>query len=120
PHEYEVLLPDTPATNAEDAMRRIESQLIERGVKCRVVLACCPRDGYSPYQLAARVQASTNGVPAAVGTGSTIIVSDPQMQSLERMIEQIAGSNIGVLILGETGVGKEVFARAVHNASPRT
>ena len=33
------------------------------------------------------------------------------MQSLHGMVEQIAGSQIGVLLLGETGVGKEVFAR---------
>jgi len=116
PHEYEVLLPDTPPSNAEEAVRRIEGILMERGLKCRVLLACCPRDGYSPYQLAARVQASKNGVPSPSGD---IVVTDPQMQSLHRMIEQIAGSNIGVLILGETGVGKEVFARAVHVASPR-
>ena len=118
PHEYEVLLPDTPTANAEEAVRRIESKLAERGIKCRVFSACCPRDGYSSYQLAAKVQAAaTNGAPASVS--SDIIVTDPQMQNLHRMIEQIAGSNIGVLILGETGVGKEVFARAVHRASPR-
>ena len=48
-----------------------------------------------------------------------VIVADTQMQSLHRMIEQIAGSTLGVLLLGETGVGKEVFARAVHRASRR-
>ncbi len=47
------------------------------------------------------------------------MVSDAQMQSLHRLVEQIAGSRIGVLLLGETGVGKDVFARAVHRASPR-
>jgi transcriptional regulator with GAF, ATPase, and Fis domain len=34
-------------------------------------------------------------------------------------IEQIAGSNTTVLVLGETGTGKELTARIIHNLSPR-
>lgn len=50
-------------------------------------------------------------------TGS--IVLDPAMQKLHAMIERVALGTISVLVLGETGVGKEVVARAVHAASPR-
>lgn len=35
------------------------------------------------------------------------------------MVNQAAVSNIAVLLLGETGVGKELFARALHEMSPR-
>jgi two-component system nitrogen regulation response regulator GlnG len=34
-------------------------------------------------------------------------------------IEQVAGSSFSVVIVGETGSGKEVVARAIHDASPR-
>lgn len=35
------------------------------------------------------------------------------------LIQQAAASQISVLLLGETGVGKELFARALHDMSPR-
>ncbi|MDB4959943.1 MAG: uncharacterized protein JWO36_7512 [Myxococcales bacterium] len=121
PHEYEVLLPDTPPAKADEAMRRIEAKLLEHGLKSRIFVACCPRDGRSPYQLNSKVEApQAKAKDKVVTTGTDIVVSDVQMQSLHRMVEQIADSQIGVLLLGETGVGKEVFARAVHRASPRS
>jgi two-component system response regulator AtoC len=55
----------------------------------------------------------------ATSAGADVVVSDPRMRGLHRLVEQVAGSSISVLLLGETGVGKEVFARAVHRASPR-
>lgn len=36
------------------------------------------------------------------------------------LMRRAAASQVSVLLLGETGVGKEMFARALHNASPRT
>ncbi len=118
PHEYELLLLDTPPDKADDVVRRFEGKLLERGLKCRMFVACCPRDGRSPHLLTARVQAPASK-DRPVTTGPEIVVSDAQMQSLHRLVEQVAGSKIGVLLLGETGVGKEVFARAVHRASQR-
>ena len=41
------------------------------------------------------------------------------MQKVKQMIALIAGRRSTVLILGETGTGKEVVARAIHQASPR-
>jgi transcriptional regulator with PAS, ATPase and Fis domain len=42
-----------------------------------------------------------------------------EMTNLAKMIDKIAVTEATVLILGETGVGKEFFARAIHRASPR-
>ena len=42
--------------------------------------------------------------------------SEP-MQQLYTMIERVAASNANVMLMGESGVGKEVVASAIHNAS---
>jgi two-component system response regulator AtoC len=54
-------------------------------------------------------------VPAASGP----IVRSPAMQALYAMLDVVAPSSLGVLLLGETGVGKEVFARELHRRSTR-
>jgi len=47
------------------------------------------------------------------------IVADPAMIRLYEVIARIAPSEVPVLILGETGAGKEVVAHALHLGSPR-
>lgn len=48
-----------------------------------------------------------------------IITQNPQMLTLFRYVEAVARSQHAVLITGETGVGKELIARAVHAISGR-
>ena len=48
-----------------------------------------------------------------------IIGEGPAMIKAKRLVEQVAATDATVLILGETGVGKELFARAIHNLSWR-
>jgi DNA-binding NtrC family response regulator len=55
---------------------------------------------------------STWGLRALVG-------SSPQMQRVRHLIERVADSDAPVLIRGETGTGKELVARALHNLSSR-
>jgi len=42
------------------------------------------------------------------------------MKHLHRMIRQVGGTDATVLIQGETGTGKELVARAIHDFSPRS
>jgi two-component system, NtrC family, response regulator AtoC len=43
----------------------------------------------------------------------------PEMKSIASVIEQVSDSDVTVLIRGESGVGKELVARAIHQRSPR-
>jgi len=51
--------------------------------------------------------------------GTQLIGKSPPIEHLRREIELVAQSDFTVLILGETGVGKEVVARSIHAASGR-
>ncbi len=52
-------------------------------------------------------------------TIDSVIVHDPSMKALYAQAGRAAQAMLPVLILGETGVGKDVLARAIHRASPR-
>lgn len=47
------------------------------------------------------------------------IGSSIAMQQVYTLIKQVAATKTGVFIQGETGTGKELVARAIHNTSPR-
>src|SRR4051812_29691346 len=48
-----------------------------------------------------------------------ILGSSPRMQEVFRKVQKVAGTDISVLVTGETGTGKELIARELHNRSPR-
>src|SRR3954465_6473688 len=52
-------------------------------------------------------------LPGIIGTGAA-------MHEVVRVTQQVASSRACVLIVGETGTGKELIARAVHDLSPRS
>ncbi len=54
-----------------------------------------------------------------IGKDKQIIGSSPAMVRLRREIELVASSDFIVLVLGETGVGKELVVRAIHAESSR-
>lgn len=54
--------------------------------------------------------------PDALGT---LITRDPEMLRICRTIEKVAATSATVMLLGDSGTGKELLARGLHNASPR-
>jgi two-component system NtrC family response regulator len=52
--------------------------------------------------------------------GTTHLVGDSQcLEQVRRLISRVAASEAAVLVRGETGTGKELVARAIHEGSPR-
>ncbi|MFP3980630.1 MAG: sigma-54 interaction domain-containing protein [Desulfobacterales bacterium] len=49
-----------------------------------------------------------------------LVSRSPAMQQVFELLPQVAASSSTVLLCGETGTGKELLARAIHNLSPRS
>jgi sigma-54 dependent transcriptional regulator len=50
---------------------------------------------------------------------SALVFSDPRSRALLRLIRQVAPSEASLLVIGETGTGKELVARHIHQLSNR-
>jgi transcriptional regulator with PAS, ATPase and Fis domain len=135
--EYEVLLSDVPPEDALKEAAALASKLVLEGSAVRYGMACFPRDGRSAEELIARACAEVLGSAVAGSAGATFgplapppilmkppaaswaAVANDGMARLERLVDRIAAGNISVLVLGETGVGKEVMAETIHRRSAR-
>ena len=56
------------------------------------------------------------GAAAVLGS---MITAAPEMQKVARTIERVASADVSVMLLGASGTGKELLARAVHEKSGR-
>jgi two-component system NtrC family response regulator len=63
-----------------------------------------------------RLEAS--GAPAETVIGS-IISAAPEMLKVARTVERVATTDVSVMLLGASGTGKELLARALHEKGPR-
>jgi len=93
--------------------------------------AAYPTDGTYPEELVSTARAALR--TARLATGRAIVAApprrdaapaapiavDPQMLRVHDLVAKVADRTTTVLILGETGVGKELVATAIHQRSPR-
>ncbi len=81
-----------------------------------------PFDLDDAVALAARAlpdDSATTAVPSSVSGTPQLIGDTPAMRALFRAIGRLAQAPLSVLVNGETGTGKELVARALHQESPR-
>ena len=102
---------------AVDAMKLGAYDFLQKPVdatRLRTILGNATRQRETEIELeVARRRLRETGV-----LGSLVGNSRP-MREIFGLIEQIAPSNVSVLITGESGTGKELVARTLHNLSPR-
>jgi two-component system, NtrC family, response regulator AtoC len=75
--------------------------------------------GQAPAPIGRLKGAAANGAPPLAGSGAMLLGKSAVLQELLALVEQVGPTDATVLILGETGSGKEVIARLLHAASPR-
>ena len=85
-------------------------------VTCTVALF--PGDGASVEELVAAVQSPRRRADDAAGPA--VLAKSAAMKGVMTTVKRLAASPISVLIQGETGSGKEVIARAIHEGGPRS
>ena len=130
--ELLLLLPEVAPGEARRAARRLCEALGTSEQGFRAGVACCPEDGAEAETLlsgaAAAAAAAAPGAVAGVEStaqvravgGVQVVVADPAMTRLFALLEKLAASALPILLLGETGTGKEIAARLVHERSPRS
>ena len=57
---------------------------------------------------------------AATGGFGGLIGASPEMAKVTRTLQRVAPANVSVMLLGASGTGKELLARGLHDASPRS
>jgi len=120
PGEYEVLAIERTAEEIESVADTLRGALNEAGVVAKIGIARFPVDGTTAHTLEAfagsQIRDEDNYTDESE---SRIVVVSPAMKKIYEFVARIAASDIAILVLGETGVGKEVVAESIHNRSPR-
>ncbi len=120
--DFLVILPELTRADGAAAVQRAIDMARAQSVSIATAIAQCPDDGTSVERLIGQLRAGLRtGRPPRAETEvpRTPLVHDPAMQRVYTLVDRIADSAMTALILGETGVGKEVICEAIHARSSR-
>jgi DNA-binding NtrC family response regulator len=115
--EYALLVLDALPDRVAAMAAQMRGAVGELGHVAQVGHACFPGDGREASRLIAA--ATPGGERPPTNRDPVLDIQPTTMQGVYRLIERVAPGMISVLILGETGVGKEVTAELIHRKSPR-
>ena len=124
PNIAEVFLPRCSAERAASFADKIAGAS-HNGAKVVCGVASFPDDGAAGAELLERARdrlRSTSKAPPGGGhvSAASMIIHSEAMKKQMKRLDRIAAANLPVLLLGETGVGKEVVARAIHAGGRRS
>jgi two-component system response regulator GlrR len=92
--------------------QRVESLIVAPGTRLRL--------GKAEIRIDADVELLASEVASSTHAGETyrgMVGRSPAMQQVFAMLERLEGTLVTVLVTGESGVGKELVARALHEGS---
>ena len=73
-----------------------------------------------PFIELSRLSQENEALKEQIGTRDEMVGESVAMQHLRSQVSQVASSDLGVLITGENGTGKELVANAIHQQSQRS
>jgi DNA-binding NtrC family response regulator/pSer/pThr/pTyr-binding forkhead associated (FHA) protein len=122
--DYLVILPELDRGEGEVAMERLLDFGRGAGLTVKSATAHCPEDGTTVETLIGAVRQSlrtgrTSRELTIAPAKNEHIIIDPAMKRVFTLVDRIADTAMTILILGETGVGKEGVAEAIHTKSSR-
>jgi Nif-specific regulatory protein len=101
-----------PAFDRDIRFLKMVAQLLAARVRLEALM-------HAPRDVGADEDDSLPPEPGEAGVLFGAAVAGPRMRRVMEVIQRVARSRATVLLRGETGTGKEVVARALHEASPR-
>jgi len=125
PDEYAIVAPELDGAAAAVLAGALADAGKTAAATVRTGVAAYPADATTPDALISQARASlrrarTGRAPTpAPAPPVDAIVVDPRTRHLYELIERVAATQMTVLVLGETGVGKELVATALHRRSAR-
>jgi two-component system response regulator AtoC len=120
PSAYAILIVDAYSEQSRVVLERIANDLAKHEVIASWAIAQFPGDGRTGEVLLAKAQPVSEPQAPALAVADGRVVADTITRELYGVAERIAAGDISVLIVGETGVGKEVMAEEIYRRSPRS
>ena len=120
--DYLLILPELPRGDGAAAIQRALDFARASDQPATASTALCPDDGTTVDVLMSQLRSGlrTGKLPRAeTSVPDAPVVLEPVMQRVFTLIERIADTTMTCLLLGETGVGKEVVCEAIHRRSSR-